>query len=208
MGLERLDLKKEQNQHFSIVSSFLDILNQDPNPSKAIETLKTRISTKTFKKGEILQRNGDSTSRIYYVKKGLLRSYMIDDKGKEHIFMFAPEDWIIADGADYTSPCQLFIDVLEDSEIEIIEKRLFEEEYIPQTLTSDKQRTAAMIKRISVLQERVIMLMSASAIERYEHFKSTYPQIMQRVPQRMIASYLGITPEALSKVKSEKIKTK
>ncbi|EAR00356.1 Crp/Fnr family transcriptional regulator [Maribacter sp. HTCC2170] len=189
------------------MSSFLDILNQDLNPSREIEALKAKISVKTFKKGEILQRNGDRISRIYYVKKGLLRSYMIDDKGKEHIFMFAPEDWIIADGADFSSPCQLFIDVLEDSEIEIINKKLFEEEYIPETLTSDKQRTAAMIKRISVLQERVIMLMSATAIERYEHFKSTYPQIMQRVPQRMIASYLGITPEALSKVKGKRAKS-
>ncbi|MDB4678169.1 hypothetical protein OAE93_00405 [bacterium] len=49
----------------------------------------------------------------------------------------------------------------------------------------------------------MIMLMSASAIERYEHFVNTYPDIVQRVPQKMIASYLGITPEALSKVKSE-----
>ncbi len=55
-----------------------------------------------------------------------------------------------------------------------------------------------------MLQKRVIMLMSASAIERYEHFVETYPDIVQRVPQRMIASYLGITPEALSKVKGER----
>ncbi len=190
------------------MSSFLDILNQDSNPSPEIKALKARIAIKTLKKGAVLQRSGDSILQIYYVKKGLLRSYTIDNKGKEHIFMFAPEDWIIADGADFGSPCQLFIDVLEDSEIEIIDKKLFEEVYIPLTLNSDKQRTAAMIKRISVLQERVILLMSTSAIERYEHFKSTYPQIIQRVPQRMIASYLGMTPEALSKVKSEKARAK
>lgn len=189
------------------MSSFLDILNQDPNPSPEIKALKGRIRIKTLKKGDVLQRSGDHFPQIYYVKKGLLRSYTIDNKGKEHIYMFAPEDWIIADGADLGSPCQLFIDVLEDSEIEIVDKKLFEEAYIPLTLNSDKQRTAAMIKRISVLQERVIMLMSASAIERYEHFKNTYPQIMQRVPQRMIASYLGMTPEALSKVKSKKARS-
>ena len=190
------------------MSSFLNILNQDSSPSQELEALKARIAIKILKKGDILQRSGDSLLQIYYVKKGLLRSYTIDDKGKEHIFMFAPQDWIIADGADFGSPCQLFIDVLEDSEIEMVDKKLFEEVYIPLTLNSDKQRTAAMIKRISVLQERVIMLMSASAIERYEHFKITYPQIIQRVPQRMIASYLGITPEALSKVKSEKARAK
>lgn len=190
------------------MGSFLEILNHDTAPSPEVEALKQKITIKSFKKSSVLQRGGDLVSRIYYVKKGLLRSYTIDQKGKEHIFMFAPEDWIIADGADFASPCQLFIDVLEDSEIEVIDKKLFEEVYIPLTIESDKQRTAAMIKRIAVLQERVIMLMSASAIKRYEHFKATYPQIIQRVPQRMIASYLGITPEALSKVKSEKARSK
>ncbi len=62
-----------------------------------------------------------------------------------------------------------------------------------------------MIRRIAVLQKRIIMLMSASAIERYEHFVKTYPDIVQRVPQRMIASYLGITPEALSTVKRQRM---
>lgn len=65
-----------------------------------------------------------------------------------------------------------------------------------------------LVKRVSVLQKRIILLMSATTIERYEHFIETYPQIVQRVPQKMIASYLGITPEALSKVKGEQSKKK
>lgn len=184
------------------MSSFLDIL-KDTKSSPKLEALKQKIKIATFKKGEVMQHPGDKVANVYYVKKGLLRSYTIDNKGREHIFLFAPEDWIISDGATFASPCQLFIDALEDTEVEMADKKLFEEVYMPLTHTSDTQRTKAMIKRISVLQERVIMLMSASAIERYERFTKTYPQIMQRVPQRMIASYLGITPEALSKVKSE-----
>ena len=62
-----------------------------------------------------------------------------------------------------------------------------------------------LIKRVTVLQKRVIMLMSSKAIERYDAFLETYPDIVQRVPQRMIASYLGITPEALSKLKGDRI---
>lgn len=186
------------------MSSFLDILIHKTEPSSEVEALKQKITIKSVRKGTVLQRGGDATSKVYFVKKGLLRSYTIDEKGKEHIFVFAPENWIISDGADFASPCQLFIDVLEDSVVEMVNKKLFEEVYIPLTNISDTQRTAAMIKRISVLQERVILLMSTSAIERYEHFTKTYPQIMQRVPQRMIASYLGLTPEALSKVKSER----
>ena len=62
-----------------------------------------------------------------------------------------------------------------------------------------------LIKRLEVLQNRIIQLMSATAIERYEDFIRTYPNLSQRIPQKMIASYLGVTPEALSKVKGERI---
>ena len=61
-----------------------------------------------------------------------------------------------------------------------------------------------LLKRVAVLQKRIIMLMSATAWERYQDFIETYPNIVQRVPQKMIASYLGITPEALSKIRGEK----
>ncbi len=147
------------------------------------------------KKGQILQRDGELNSKAYVVKKGLLRSYYIDEKGKEHIFMFGPEGWIISDYLGIVEPSVLFIDALEDSVVEVLEKK------IEGTVNVD---VAKIFKRVGVLQNRVIMLMSSTAIERYEHFIKTYPQIVQRVPQRMIASYLGITPEALSKVKRER----
>ena len=146
----------------------------------------------TVKKGEVLQQKGDLHTKVYTVKSGLLRSYSIDEQGKEHIYMFAPESWIIADGNEPETPAELFIDALEASELVVQEKDFSLE------VDSSKLR-----KRLGVLQNRVIMLMSASAIERYHHFISTYPQIVQRVPQKMIASYLGITPEALSRVKKE-----
>lgn len=136
-------------------------------------------------------------SKIYYVESGLLRSYAISDKGKEHIYMFGSEGWIMADNVSPDEPCDLFIDALEDSVVLQKEKDI-QEQHDVQKLT----------KRISVLQKRVIMLMCASAIERYEHFEATYPDIVQRVPQKMIASYLGITPEALSTVKRLRVKKK
>jgi len=142
------------------------------------------------KKGQILQRKGDLYSKVYIVESGLLRSYSIDEKGKEHIYLFAPENWIVADGVSTGKPCELFIDALEDSVIIRREKDL--------GFVSEAQK---IINRFEILQQRIIMLMSASAIERYEHFIDTYPEIVQRVPQKMIASYLGITPEALSTVK-------
>ena len=149
------------------------------------------------KKKQVLQRTGNLHSKAYIVESGLLRSYTIDENGKEHIFMFGPEGWIVTDYASGDEPCDLFIDAIEDSVVIQIEKN--------DKLEFDRKK---IVKRIRVLQRRIIMLMSASAIDRYEHFVSTYPTIVQRVPQYMIASYLGITPEALSAAKSQQQKSR
>ena len=146
------------------------------------------------KKGETLQRKGELNSKIYHVVSGLLRSYSIDDKGKEHIFMFAPENWTIADAQRPELPSDLFIDALEDSELIVRQK----------DISKEGGNLEPLVRRMYVMQKRILMLMSTSALERYEHFVETYPNIVQRVPQRLIASYLGITPEALSKIKGER----
>lgn len=148
-------------------------------------------------KKEILQRKGDLNGKVYQVEKGLLRSYTIDEKGKEHIFMFGPEGWIVADYEHPDDPAELYIDALEDSELIVFDKEFNQE--------PDAEK---LVKRIQVLQKRVVLLMSSTALERYQHFVATYPNILQRVPQHMIASYLGITPEALSAVKSQYLKQK
>ncbi|MCG8327648.1 MAG: Crp/Fnr family transcriptional regulator [Chitinophagales bacterium] len=154
------------------------------------------MKTVEVKKGQVLQYEGDKNSMVYEVVTGLLRSYMIDQKGKEHIFMFAPEGWIIADAVPIGEPCEFFIEALEDSTVIVRDK----------DLSKTTPNIHAIAKRILVLQRRVIMLMSYSGLQRYEHFIKTYPDLTQRVPQRMIASYLGITPEALSKAKGDKIR--
>ena len=161
-----------------------------------------------FSKGDILQREGENCSKAFFVKKGLLRSYTIDDKGKEHVFMFAPEKWVIADveSQEFNQPAKLFIDCVEASEIIILDRsQLFKSDL---NIDQLKNNVNLLSRRVAVLQRRVIMLMSASAKDRYELFLETYPKIPNRVPQRMIASYLGITPEALSKIRGKIAKTK
>lgn len=148
-----------------------------------------------LRKGQILQRKGELKTKIYIVKTGLLRSYVIDKKGKEHIFLFAPENWIMTDCTPMNQPSKLFIDALEDSKLNVLEKG-----------NEDEIELQKILNRLEALQNRIIMMMSSKTIERYEHFIKTYPNVTQRVPQRMIASYLGITPEALSKVKGNRKK--
>lgn len=128
----------------------------------------------------------------------------MDEKGKEHVFMFAPEGWLVGDFESQTfdTPTVLSIDALEDSEIEAIDTENFSilNDMPPRVL---QQQIQKLLRRVSVLQHRVLMLMSATAAARCQEFIKTYPNVSQRVPQRMIASYLGVTPEALSKIRGE-----
>ena len=162
-----------------------------------ILSLDSEEKIKQVKKGEFLQRTGELSTSVFLVKKGLLRSYTIDDKGKEHIFMFGSEGWVVGDNVAPGEKGELFIDALEDSVVVPISK-----------ISPPKSDFQKLHKRIGVLQKRIIMLMSASAVDRYNHFLETYPDIVQRVPQRMIASYLGITPQALSTLRGEIAKGK
>ena len=158
---------------------------------------------KQFKKGSILQRKGQVTSNAYYVRKGLLRSYIIDSKGKEHIFMFAPEGWFIADieSQEFDHPAELYIDCLEHSDVVVFNRNSM----IMSDLDSEKviENLKLLFRRMGVLQRRVIMLMSSPAKDRYAYFIESYPELPNRIPQHMIASYLGITPQALSTIRGK-----
>lgn len=145
---------------------------------------------------------GQSPQVAYRVRSGLLRSFFVDEGGKEHTFMFAPEGWIIADleASGFGNNTRLAIEALEDSEVEllpmldrVLEGRDAESEF------------KLMHRRAGALQRRVLMMMSTSALERYEFFLETYPQLSGRISQKLIASYLGITPQALSKLRAERV---
>ncbi len=189
---------------FAAMDSLIDSITQFASGSTEFLALVARSSSvKSVLKGTILHRNDEPISRAFFVRKGCLRSYSIDTKGKEHIFMFAPEGWTVGDFVlDSQRKAGLFVDAIEDSEVEVLDTALMEN--ILQLKPELSVGALRMFRnRISVLQRRVIMLMSPTAAERYEDFVTAYPSIVQLVPQRMIASYLGVTPEALSKIRGE-----
>lgn len=158
---------------------------------------------KLYKKGEIIQFANDTKAAAFYVKKGLLRSYIIDSRGKEHIYAFAPEGWVIGDleAMQFNEPVQLFVDCLEDSAVIPFDKdRLFNKDLPKERIMQNAQ---ILYRRIGRLQRRVIMQMSSPAIDRYRYFLEMYPKLTQRIPQHMIASFLGITPQALSTIRRE-----
>ena len=188
------------------MNSIIDVFKNDAEVLKVIEA---NLTTKKVTKGTVLLHNGQMFSNFYFVKKGILRSYIIDAKDKEHIFMFAPEGWLLSELESqlYNKPNTMYIDALEDSEIEILSVKDLKQEFLLKNVYS-QDGVHRLLKRINVLQHRIIMLMSATALERYNHFLETYPNIVQRVPQKMIASYLGVTPEALSKIRGQIAKPK
>lgn len=167
----------------------------------------SRLIEKKILKNDFLQREGDVSRHVAFVIKGCLRLYTVDAKGKEHIMQFAPENWWISDieSATKHTPSLFFIDALEDSEVLLTDIASYNEvlNKIPSVAVFFQQ---LMQNRQAVTQKRIIFSMSASAEEQYLDFLKAYPSLAQRVPQHMIASYLGITPESLSRIRKHIVK--
>ncbi len=162
------------------------------------------LQFKIVEKGTILLHQGDICHYSFFVAKGLLRSYTIDQTGKEHIIQFAAENWIISDRSSFyfNEPSELFIDAIEETEIVFIDKN-FINAAAESSAAFRQQDTTALHNHIRQLQKRVNLLLGATAEQRYLDFIGIYPSLTLRIPQWMIASYLGITPETLSRVRKE-----
>jgi len=171
---------------------------------KVLSQFLSQNQRKTFNKGDFLVFAGDLCESIFFVEKGLLRQYSIDEKGKEHILQFAPEGWLVNDRESlyYNKPSKYNIEALENTEVFILDKKTIEklEEELPEFATFNNE---LLNNHIRHLQNRINLLLSATAEERYLTFIKMYPDILLRVPQWMVASYLGIAPESLSRVRKE-----
>jgi CRP-like cAMP-binding protein len=168
------------------------------------ELLSPLLVEKTIEKGEVLLKVGDVCNHSFFVESGLLRSYSLDTNGKEHVIQFAPENWIISDRTSllFNEPSEFYIEAVEKTTVV-----MFNEQFVTKASEiSAKFRLFnqnALNNHIRHQQKRINRLLSATAEERYLNFIEMYPNIPLRVPQWMIASYLGITPESLSRVRKE-----
>jgi CRP-like cAMP-binding protein len=162
------------------------------------------IVQKNVKKGDFLLREGELCEHHIFVEKGLLRFYSIDDSGKEHIVQFASENWFVGDRSSvyFNKPTTYFIDAIEDSTIVFLNQ-----DFLCTAAEVSKEfaqyNEQILQSHIMHLQNRVKLLIGANSEERYLDFIKLYPDLTLRVPQWMIASYLGITPESLSRVRKE-----
>ena len=171
------------------------------------ELFLSRTETKPFKAKTILLSAGEVATCTYFVNSGILRSFTINDNIIEHVLHFACEGWWIGDMYSYISekPGNLFIEVLEDAEVVIITKENQQQLYqeIPKL-----ERFFRILAENSLVahQERLMDNLSLTAEERFEKFCSKYPTLIQKVPQKQIASYIGVTPEFFSKMKARLLK--
>ena len=171
--------------------------------------MRSAFVERNIKKGDFLQREGEKVRYGAFVARGFLRSYFIDNKGKEHIVQFAPENWWVSDKAGIAedATASFFIDAIEDTTALLLDiaghKMLIES--LPAYAASFR---SGMERRGAAKDKRIVNSLSATAEERYNDFLETYPSIAMRVPQHMLASYLGITPETLSRIRKQQSQRK
>ena len=166
------------------------------------------LTPKKLRKKQYLIQEGDVAKYIAFVENGLLRSYTVDEKGNEHIIQFAMEGWTITDLNSFLNrtAATYNVDALEDCELTLISQASHEAilKEVPGYDTYIRmQITGAYI----AMQKRITSLISLSVEERYLNFVKLFPELVQRVPQHMIAAFMGLTPETLSRIRS-KLKSK
>jgi CRP-like cAMP-binding protein len=159
-----------------------------------------------YLKGQFVVQQGDICKYESFVVSGCLKTFYVDPEGQEHVVMFAPENWWTADLGSFISqtPADYNVQCLENTElIQFSYERL--EELYEEVPKMERFFRIIIQKAFVASQKRLIRNMSLSAKENYLQFRKQYPQIEQRVPQYLIASYLGITKEFLSKIRQQLI---
>ena len=163
------------------------------------------LQYKTLNKKDHLLKEGQVCGFNHFINKGCLRTYFVNDNGVEQIIHFGIENWWIT---DYTSmeekkASQFYIQAVEKSEIILLDRKKQDElfERIPQL---ERYFRIILQKAYSATLMRVHYIFDQSGEERYHHFNTAFPEFIQRIPQYMLASYLGFTPEFLSKIRARK----
>lgn len=181
------------------IKETIDISDED------FEFAKTLFLPKKLRKKRFLLQDGDVSKYTIFVEKGLLRSFTIDDKGNEHILQFSMQGWWTSDLYSFLTgePSAYNIEALEDSELLLLTKASWDEllEKVP---AFERYFRILIQNNLISTQRRLMGSLSETAEEKYQRLYADFPDLLQRVPQHMIASYIGITRETLSRIRSQR----
>lgn len=168
--------------------------------------IEAKFKVKKLRKKQYLQQEGDVVKYMCFVIKGAARMFSVDEKGHEHILRFGIEGWWLGDYESYMlqTPTKYHVEMVEDAELLMVSKENI------QQLIATVPAVAETIKAIDkqnfiATQNRIHAAISLTAEDRFETLTKTYPDFLQRFPQGMIASYLGISPETLSRLKKNMV---
>ncbi len=185
----------------------LDYINRVVVLTEEEESILTSlISYRKLLKGQYFLQQGDVCKFSGFVISGCTKTFYVDEEGQEHVVMFSIEDWWTSDMGSYISqkPADFNVQCLENTEL--IQFSYENQQQMMQEIPTMERFFRIIIERAFVAsQKRIVRNMSMSAKDRYLLFRNEYPKIEQRIPQYLIASYLGITKEFLSKIKSQLI---
>ncbi|WP_308992518.1 Crp/Fnr family transcriptional regulator [Mariniflexile litorale] len=182
------------------IENYIDLTSDE------IAFLESKITVRKYLKGQYIVQQGDICKYTCFVLSGCTKTFYVDKEGQEHILMFSIEDWWTSDMGSFITqtPADFNVQCIENTELVMFPYDVNEELFkgIPKLERLFRQ----IIERAFVAsQKRIVRNFSLSAKEQYLYFRAQYPLIEQRIPQYMIASYLGITKEFLSKIKSQLI---
>jgi len=183
----------------------------DKNVNRSVTFLKEELAIfhdllehRVYPKKSFILREGEVCNFEGYVIKGCTRTYYIDENGSEVILQFGIEDWWLGDIASFhqQSPSKLFIETIEETELLGFTPQT-KEELLFKVPKFERVFRLLVQRNLSATQNRLFRTISQNAEQRYLDFINKYPSVPQRVPQHYIASYLGISPEFLSKTKAK-----
>ncbi|HRW98712.1 MAG TPA: Crp/Fnr family transcriptional regulator [Cyclobacteriaceae bacterium] len=185
---------------FTYINRFVDLTEEE----KGI--LASQVTVRKYLKNQFIVQQGDVCRFENFVLSGCARAFHVDNEGQEHIVMLAIENWWISDLGSYLSQTPAFYNVQCLEATEVVQFPFENLELLYEKIPKLERFFRIIIQKAFVSSEkRIVRNLSLSAKDRYLEFRKQYPAIEQRVPQYMIASYLGMTKEFLSKVRSQLI---
>lgn len=172
---------------------------------KEIQLVVKYVNQVSLKKKEYLMQAGQVCRNLYFVEKGCLRMFFINDKSVEQITQFALDGWWLADYFSFldNKSSEYYIQAIEKSEVLAIDATVFEQ-LLAEVPRMERYFRIIMQRAVAAAQVRTKLMFEMTKEEFYQHFATSFPEFVQRVPQYMVASYLGLTPEYVSELRKKK----
>jgi len=198
---------KDELVQSSVVPLINYFNNLIPLNDEEIELVSSYFKPRLYRKRQYVLQEGDVCNQFNFVVRGCLRMYKVDEKGNTHIIQFASENWWMIDIGSFhgRNPSELNIDALEDTMVLQISYDNLIALYT-QVAKFDRIFRVLIENNYVTLQNRLLQNISSNAEDRYNSFIEVYPHLSNRLPQTQIASFLGITPEFLSRLRNRRVK--